>query len=167
VRVQKSVEIAVVAAIYWSVTSVAGVKTVGRSDHKCCRRRACFTVEEARVCGYHGYTIFFLGTHSGGPRKHAHSDEMCVNAACPVPTACAWKPVTCHHRHRVVGVPGLTVHVGKGSSENVRYEIFYSDASRTGPFATVVCQSHSPSPSLLARVLRITPPCFFPLPFPR
>lgn len=39
--------------------------------------------------------------------------RVCVNAASPVPTACAWKPVT-RHRRRTVGVPGRAVDVWGG-----------------------------------------------------
>lgn len=133
--------------------------------------------------GYHGHTVvvsdgFWWGralrsvyllwySRWRTSKEHARIDVMCVNAACPVPTACAWKPVTRHHRHRAIGVLGPAVRVGRGYSGNVRYEIFYSDASRTGPFATVVCQSHSPSPSSLARVLVSLLRVSFPYPSPR
>lgn len=130
--------------------------------------------------GYHGHTVVVSeGFWWGRALRSAiivqltvvltaadRESMMCVNAAWPVPTACAWKPVTRHHHHRAIGVPGLSVRVGRGSSGNVRYEIFYSDASRTGPFATVVRQSHSPSPSSLARVLVSHRRVSFPYPSP-
>jgi len=98
----------------------------------------------------------------GGPRERTRNGatrRVRVNAALPVPTACSWKPVTRHRRHRWGARPG------GGCGEGVLRECTLRNflASRTGPFVTVVCQS---SVAVVGARLRITPFFFFYFPSP-
>jgi len=112
----------------WSVTSVAGVKN-GRTVRPRRSRLECDTRWLSRRGFGSGsdrrWAAVYAALGGGGQRKRTRNDATrpeCVNAALPVPTACSWKPVTRHRR--TVGVPGRAVVAGRGSSGNVRYEIF-------------------------------------------
>jgi len=117
VQVQKSVEIAVVAAVIGrlhrgckngrTINVVVAVRVVPWRRLECVATTVTRWLSRMGFGGdaRQGVNDYYCGTHGGGPRKHARNNVMCVNAACTVPTACAWKPVTRHHRHRAIGVP--------------------------------------------------------------